>query len=178
VALWVPRLFLPSVIRLVVAPGQPGAYALGNDRHGFVAGYVGRSDTCLRSRLANHNHLYAFEYFVFRYSDGPEEAFAAECELYHVYRQLGVPLRNQVHPALPATSADRRCPYCGFVSRWRRYMSGEMPRAAPRPPGAPPPRHRNSSPLSFAHRPSCRCTDSGGIVRWLSRSLRRSRAAR
>jgi hypothetical protein len=120
--LWVPRLFVPAVIRKVVAPGKPGAYALGNDRGGFVPGYVGRSDACLRSRLLSHNHLYRFEYFVFRYEPSATAAFQTECELFHVYGQLGVRLHNLVHPAQPVGAADG-CPYCGFANRWSKITT-------------------------------------------------------
>jgi hypothetical protein len=120
-ALWTPRLLVPRVVREAVAPGQPGAYALGNDRGGFQVGYIGRSDYCLRTRLLTHNYLYEFEYFVLRYAAGVLAAFQVECELYHVYRQAGAPLANRVHPAAPSFRVA--CPYCDFASAWQKTIS-------------------------------------------------------
>jgi hypothetical protein len=116
-ALFTPSLLLPRVVREVVAPGFAGAYVLGNDHDGFKVGYVGRSDTCLRSRLLAHSYLCAFEYFIFLFVDHVAAAFYAECELYHAYRQLNTVLANRLHPAAP--SADVGCRYCAFASSWR-----------------------------------------------------------
>jgi hypothetical protein len=55
---FLPRRFTPEVVRLVVEPGWPGAYALGRSREDqFEIGYVGRSNTCLQNRLVTHNYL-------------------------------------------------------------------------------------------------------------------------
>lgn len=116
-ALWTPRLLLPRVVRKVVAPGKPGAYALGDDHRGFTVRYVGRSDTCLRTRLLTHNHLYGFEYCAFQCSATVEDAFAVECELYHVHLQLGIALKNQLHPASPRWTGAS-CRYCRFTFTW------------------------------------------------------------
>lgn len=60
---YTPVIFLPGVVRAIVDAGRPGTYVLGTGSD-FEAGYVGRSDTCVRSRLASHNHLYRFDYFI------------------------------------------------------------------------------------------------------------------
>lgn len=118
--LLVPRLLLPEVVKQVVVPACPGAYALGHaGPDGFLVGYVGRSDTCLRSRLLSHNYLWHFEYFLFRYAANSEAAFHLECEFWHAYRKQ---LCNVIHPAVP-TGSNASCRYCGFAEAVNRYFA-------------------------------------------------------
>lgn len=112
-SLMLPHLFVPSIVREVVAPGYPGAYALGDDRGGFIAGYIGRSDTCLQTRLLKHNHRYEFEYFIFRYATSVKEAYHLECQFWHTSAEQGH-LLNHRHPAVPVNS-QLCCPYCHFA---------------------------------------------------------------
>jgi hypothetical protein len=116
-SLMIPCLFVPAAIRRTVAPGYPGAYALGDDRGGFMAGYVGRSDTCLQTRLLKHNHRYKFEYFIFRYAASIEESYQIECQFWHT-SQGQQDLLNIRHPASPLGS-NLSCPYCHFA----RYVT-------------------------------------------------------
>lgn len=109
-----PYLFLPEVIREYVQPGRPGVYVLGDNENGFQYRYVGRSDTCLQTRLLTHNHLYRFEYFIFRYVDSPKDGFLLESKWWHDCRVQGFPLVNQIHPDAPSHSGFT-CPYCDFV---------------------------------------------------------------
>lgn len=106
-----PLLFMPEVIRHAVLPGCPGAYALGHNRGGFTAEYVGRSDRCLQTRLRTHNRLWEFEYFIFKYAAHAQAAYQLECEYWHAIRDG---LRNVIHPAAPEFSG-LRCQYCGFA---------------------------------------------------------------
>lgn len=79
--------------------GCPGAYALGHQQHGrFSFDNVGRSDSCVRSRLLTHNHLWQFEYFIFKLARDEKAAYELECELWHMFS--GQP-RNMIHPAAP-----------------------------------------------------------------------------
>ena len=109
-----PHLFLPSVIHQVVAPGHSGAYVLGDDRGGFIAGYIGRSDTCLQTRLLKHNHRYEFEYFIFRYATSAKEAYYLECQFWHSSLEQE-DLLNCRHPGVPLRS-HLFCPYCHFAN--------------------------------------------------------------
>lgn len=108
-----PHLFVPEVIRNIVKADFPGVYVLGNDKNGFDYGYVGRSDSCLRSRLLTHNHLYEYEYFIFTYTKTPQQAFWLESQWWHNCKESGV--GNLIHPASPHGSG-LECPYCHFAS--------------------------------------------------------------
>jgi hypothetical protein len=121
--LLVPYSFEPSVVKQVVIAGRPGAYALGHARNGaFGVGYVGRSDTCLRTRLVAHNYLWQFDYFLFRYAADPEAAFYLECEFWHAY---GTHLCNVIHPATPGGSSVQ-CQYCGFAETVSGYFDQSL----------------------------------------------------
>ncbi len=114
-----PVLFLPDVIRGVVSPGRSGAYLLGySDRGAFRIVYVGRSDSCLRTRLLGHELMYEVEYMVFRYTANVREAFLHECEYWHACAD-SPELVNRVHPATPRDD-PRPCPYCEFARRMAR----------------------------------------------------------
>jgi hypothetical protein len=115
VVLLTPYLFTPSAARREIAAGQPGAYMLGHDDGGFVPGYVGRSDRCVRERLASHELLGEFDYFAVRRARDATEAFQLECELWHYFQQVGPRLRNVIHPAAPRMSG-LVCPYCYFAT--------------------------------------------------------------
>jgi hypothetical protein len=111
--LFTPFRFTPAVIRQQVEQGRMGSYILGFDQEGFVGQYVGRSDTCLQRRLSLHNHLWTYDYFVFKYATTLNEAFFQECELYHSYLLFDKQLHNLIHPAMPSGSG-LVCPYCDF----------------------------------------------------------------
>ena len=115
-----PYRFSPDVVREVVEPGRPGSYLLGFDDGEFRAAYAGRSDMCLLTRLATHNHLYDYDYFIFRYSRDEMEAYRQECESWHILRVQGGDVGNRIHPAAPAGSGAS-CPYCHF-SRHMEYL--------------------------------------------------------
>lgn len=114
--LYTPYRFTPEVVRNEVPPDTAGSYVLGDSRGDglFVPQYVGRSGADVQERLRGHNHLYKYEYFVFRQADSPKEAFRQECEFWHGHRQRGYDLDNRVHPAVP-DGQDARCPFCSFA---------------------------------------------------------------
>lgn len=115
---FLPRRFTPEVVRLVVEPGWSGAYALGHSREDqFEIGYVGRSDTCLQSRLVTHNYLWRFDYFIFQQAANEYEAYALECEFWHSSKDQ---VRNLIHPGSPSGSG-LACQYCGFASSVARF---------------------------------------------------------
>ncbi len=121
---YTPVLFLPEVVRTVVEANRPGAYVLGSGPR-FEVGYTGRSDVCIRRRLSAHNHLYRFDYFIFRYADDSEEAFQLEAEAWHALHQRGATILNKYHPALPAGSG-LKCPYCDFAERAKEFLREAM----------------------------------------------------
>jgi hypothetical protein len=116
--LLLPRLLTPEVVRMVVEPGRPGAYALGHSQGGkFEVGYVGRSDACLQTRLVTHNYLWRFEYFIFRQAASEHEAYVLECEFWHSFKDQ---VQNLIHPASPSGSG-LSCRYCGFAANIVRF---------------------------------------------------------
>ena len=86
---------------------SPGVYVLGDVRSSlFIASYVGRADTDLRTGLRTHLTGH-FHQFKFAYALSARDAFLKHCELYHDY----VALENQRHPC-PPIDADLQCPRC------------------------------------------------------------------
>ncbi|MEU6812978.1 hypothetical protein ABZ920_29160 [Streptomyces sp. NPDC046831] len=89
-----------------------GAYVLlRHDQQQAVPLYIGRSDTCLRRRLAYHPLRGHATHFVAAPTRNHHQAFAIESAWYHRYRAAGTPIANQIHPASPA-GTGRRCPFC------------------------------------------------------------------
>jgi hypothetical protein len=110
----IPRNFTPDIVKRVVSqPNRIGVYILDNNVNGFKVGYVGRSDICLQSRLISHNHLYNFDYFIYRYTLNIKDAFLQECQYWHASHD--VHLVNIMHPASPKHSG-LKCPYCKFAN--------------------------------------------------------------
>jgi hypothetical protein len=113
--------FTPKFVRAVIGPDRVGAYALGNISGDFNAGYVGRSDRCLRERLAGHERLGEFAYFIVAPAQDVAAAFQSECALWHACIQSGHHLENRVHPAAPRTRG-LVCPYCEFAEQAIRVL--------------------------------------------------------
>ena len=97
-----------------VALTAPGVYALGirrKDSGGtfrFHLKYVGRSDSDVNDRL--HRHIGKRPRFRFQYCATEEEAFEAECRLYHNHQDN---IDNANHPDQPDFT-DLECPVCGI----------------------------------------------------------------
>lgn len=92
----------------------PGVFALGYRGQGsvFYVNFVGRSDDDLRARLLQL--IGSDSLFKFERSATAEDAFRAECELFHSLRPPG----NRVHPGRPARTSWA-CPRCALLDRWR-----------------------------------------------------------
>jgi len=99
--------FDSHVIRAMLPPGAVGVYLLLDWR---VPVYIGRSDHCLRSRLAHHPMLGRATHFAWEPCRGPFQAFCLEAFWYHKILTLDRHT-NLVHPARPAHD-KRGCPFC------------------------------------------------------------------
>lgn len=109
-----PFRMTPDVIRNEVIKGVPGAYILGDMEDGeFKFKYVGRSDSCLQTRLLTHDYLYEYSYFVFAYTADAKKAFELESKWWHDCHNNNITLRNQIHPDSPSNQL-LCCPYCQF----------------------------------------------------------------
>lgn len=96
--------FSPPTIRALVPARSCGTYLLLD---GASPVYVGRSDVCLRTRLATHNHRLHATHVLWEIAQTPTGAFLLEAYWFHHHAlQL-----NQIHPARPAGSLDI-CPFC------------------------------------------------------------------
>lgn len=99
----------PTTIRALVPRRIPGTYLL-------LAGsrpiYVGRSDTCLRTRLASHNHLNKASHVLWEPAPTPAAAFALEAFWFHKHSDS---LLNKAHPASPK-GQRMKCPFCSCSS--------------------------------------------------------------
>ena len=118
----VPYRFTAAVVRQVVCEPGPGVYALGRDDGGFLIGYVGRSDHSVRDRLAGHERMGEFDYFIVRYANSAESAYRLECAFWHASIEGGGRLANVIHPAAPR-DLGLQCPYCHFALHVRRLLA-------------------------------------------------------
>ncbi len=132
--------FDSNVVRAMLPAGVIGAYLLLR-RNAPV--YIGRSDHCLRSRLANHPMLGRATHVAWEPCRGPFQAFCLEAFWYHRILTLDQH-KNLVHPARPAHD-ERGCPFCsgsetvtshGIASAIRPAVSATRQNAAAIP-GAP-----------------------------------------
>lgn len=78
-----------------------GAYLLINN--GLTI-YVGRSDTCLFTRLTKHEHKVKATHVVWKVASSPIHAYHQECYWYAHFK--GVTL-NQIEPARPIKQLGR-----------------------------------------------------------------------
>ncbi|HEX8691415.1 MAG TPA: hypothetical protein VF746_03145 [Longimicrobium sp.] len=97
----------PAVIRALVGAGNPGVYLLLRDGRPM---YVGRSDTCVQTRLATHPYLGVADHFVWQPCRSPLHAFHMESYWYHSLQDAGR-AANLIHPARPAGTLEP-CPFC------------------------------------------------------------------
>ena len=74
--------------------------------------YVGRSDTCLRTRLAYHPHLRHASHFTYEICRSAYRAFYLESYWFHrLQRDAPQQFLNCIHPAKPQ-NFSRHCPFC------------------------------------------------------------------
>lgn len=96
-----------GTIRAVIPRGAAGVYLLLKDGAPL---YVGRSDLCVRERLATHALAGTATHFVWEPCEDPDRAFVLESFWFHRLRDLPAVL-NAVHPASPKGS-EVHCPFC------------------------------------------------------------------
>lgn len=105
-----------EAIRESVWDNMPGYYVLEEiEGHTRRPRYIGRSDTNLREELiARISKGYPLAEFF--YTPSAEQAYYAECALYHGFCPEN--LTNENHPAMPK-GVHIECPYCkhGFGQR-------------------------------------------------------------
>jgi len=84
----------------------PGTYVLGRTAgRKFRVGFVGRSDSDIKTNL--HKHVGAYEQFVYGYHVSAKAAFDQECLFYHDFHPPG----NKSHPSRSALMVWS-CPRC------------------------------------------------------------------
>lgn len=105
--------FTRASVQTLLPRGVPGAYILLRAREGADATpiYVGRSDTCLQTRLTGHPHKRHATHFIFAPTGTAKRAFWLEAALYHQLNTDDMQILNQVHPASPQNSG-LTCPFC------------------------------------------------------------------
>ncbi len=94
----------PRTIRALIPVATPGTYLLLSGR---VPVYVGRSDRCLQTRLAAHNHLHTVSHVVWEPARDQWAAFCLEAWWWHQHKDS---LINKIHPAVP--NGRGPCPFC------------------------------------------------------------------
>jgi hypothetical protein len=98
---------MADVVRGLLPSGYAGAYML---LAGQTPIYIGRSDTCVRTRLASHPHMQRATHFVWEICRNSWHAFVLESALFHSL-QHAPGMLNLAHPARPSTD-PRPCPFC------------------------------------------------------------------
>ena len=104
-----------GVITSVLRRNMPGNYRLGRlgPRGEIIVDYVGRSDTCLRTRLLQHANDGKHQFFQFHYASSDSEAYHRELiEYFEFGGPMGI-LENKVLPDLPASAG----PYKNALAR-------------------------------------------------------------
>ena len=101
--------FVPGVVRALIPRDVIGCYVL---TVGERPVYVGRSDSCLRQRLAHHGLLGRASHFFWQPCGTPLAAFNLESAWYHHLRHgAGTGLLNLNHPGSPS-GVNCLCPFC------------------------------------------------------------------
>ena len=101
----------PKTISALVPDNTIGTYLLLNHN---TPVYVGRSDTGLKSRLMQHEHLHGATHVLWSPRSSPLRAYLLEAAWYHRIQELPQESLNQVHPARPDTESGLVCPFCGY----------------------------------------------------------------
>ncbi|OUL19230.1 hypothetical protein BV372_33585 [Nostoc sp. T09] len=101
--------FTPEVVRILIPNDLVGVYLLFDQGE---AVYVGRSDNCLRTRLANHPFVGQASYFTYEICHSRLRAFYLEAYWFHRLQEFAPQrLLNSIHPAKPA-NCSQTCPFC------------------------------------------------------------------
>ena len=103
-------------IQNMVPESKPGTYSLGEvlDNKFYVL-YVGRSDSCLKTRLLQHAQSGEFNFFRFRVSRTKKNAYKKECIAFHVHNGA----KNKIHPA---HNGSCNCPICSCVEEFQTAL--------------------------------------------------------
>ena len=103
-----PFTFNQPTIDSIVNKKSPGVYALGYTQNGtFMIQRVGRSDYDLNARLKSDEYKGKYREFKGWYYPTADDAFHAECELFHAYGGSN----NPNHPARPF-GKNHKCNHC------------------------------------------------------------------
>lgn len=101
--------FTPEVVRGLIPNNLVGVYLLF---HQGEPVYVGRSDNCLRTRLANHPLIGQASYFTYEICHNRLRAFYLEAYWFHQLQEFtSQRLLNSIHPGKPA-NCSQTCPFC------------------------------------------------------------------
>ena len=98
-----------GLLRAAISPDTVGTYLLLRNT---APVYIGRSDTCLLSRLLGHPLRDCTTHVVWERTDSQQMAFSIEAYWFHRYRDLGA-LLNRIHPTVPSRSV-MACPFCAL----------------------------------------------------------------
>jgi len=90
---------------------QFGNYNLGilSEKGEFIIQYVGRSDTCLNSRLKKWVGKRNYTHFAINYPHTIKQCFEVECRDFHLLRNQ---IDNIIHPRKPRLLDIFSCPWC------------------------------------------------------------------
>jgi len=93
---FIPTPFVNKWINLLIPKGILGSYLL--IKNGVVF-YVGRSDSCLRTRLVNHELKNQATHVVWVTVSDANKAYQQECYWYNIFKDSTL---NKIIPAKPA----------------------------------------------------------------------------
>jgi CheY-like chemotaxis protein len=102
-----PFVLSDTIIDCEVLAARPGAFVLTETGAGIKlrVAYVGRSDSNVNNQL--HAHVGSYAYFSYVYASTAQEAFEAQCALYHDFELND----NPTHPLRPK-GENWTCPRC------------------------------------------------------------------
>lgn len=102
--------FTASAVDAKIDDNRIGNYALGTaDKQGNLrVGYLGRSDSDIKSEIKSYLGKKRYPHFKFSYASSAEEAYLKECQNYHDFE---MERRGQIHPAKPS-DLSIICPVC------------------------------------------------------------------
>lgn len=107
---------VPAILRAHLRANALGVYVLGCYESGRLrVVYVGRSDSCLLTRLLGHEHREQATHVAWKETRNPRQAYHLECTYYHTHLDKRE-LLNERHPAAPKGSG-LVCPVCSFADQ-------------------------------------------------------------
>ena len=98
----------------IIIRSSCGVYILSKNRK--FPYYVGRSDINLRERILTSSLERDCDYFSYKETTSPRNAFLLEYRYYHGLTERGYKLANEIHPDVP-DGTYWRCPVEGC--EWR-----------------------------------------------------------